>query len=289
MKAVLSTDFLDSALSDAARTACRRITTELRTQKDKGPTASVKLPVSEDIILRMRSRCWEGKGWGRQDADLRMTYLGCMWKYDLDARVSEYTAPKKGQEDHCVRAGDLVLGATCNAGEVKIRGGNLPSNLTAQQVYGCWVKPSTQKTGATAKSKFIGRRSVEESQFLDNLVAWLRLSGVRTVDRLFTRYSGGDGGKETRKELTGRMIRDGIKESCTLEGLDPDYFSSHSLRKGATTHMMSLGVPEAAVKDRGNYAQGSDVMNCTYDYSFGGHGPLAANSLRADDRPSLKT
>ena len=181
---------------------------------------------------------------------------GCMWGYDLDARVSEYTAPEKGQEDHCVRAGDLVLGATCYAGEVKIRGDNLPSNLTAQQVYGCWVKPSTQKTGAIVKSKFIGRRSVEKSQFLDDLVEWLRQSGVRTVGRLFTRYSRGNGGKETRKELTGRMIRDGIKESCILEGLDPDYFHSHSLRKGATTHMMSLRVPQAAVKDRGNHAQG---------------------------------
>ena len=131
IKTVLPTDFLDSALLDAARTACRRSTTELRTQKDKGPTASVKLPVSEEIILRMRSRYWEGKGWGRQDADLRMPYLGCMWGYDLDARVSEYTAPEKGKEDHCVRAGNLVLGATYDAGEVKIRGGNRPSNLTA--------------------------------------------------------------------------------------------------------------------------------------------------------------
>ena len=52
--------------------------------------------------------------------------------------------------------------------------------------------------------------------------------------------------------------------------------------------MISLGVPEAAAKDRGNYAQGSDVTNRTYDYSFRGHGPLAANSLRAGDRPSLK-
>ena len=49
------------------------------------------------------------------------------------------------------------------------------------------------------KSKFIDRRSVEESQFLDDIVAWLTLSGVRTVDRLFTRYSRGNGGKETRK------------------------------------------------------------------------------------------
>ena len=196
VKTVLPTDFLDSALLDAAQTACRRSTTELRTQKDKGPTASVRMPVSEDIILRMRSRCWEGKGWGRQDADLRMTYLGCMWRYDLDARVSEHTAPEKGQEDHCLRAGDLVFGATCDAGEVKIRGDNLPANLTAQQVYGCWVKPWTQKTGAIVKSKFIGRRTVEESKFLDDPVEWLRLSGVRTVDKLFTRYSRRNGDKE---------------------------------------------------------------------------------------------
>ena len=129
------------------------------------------------------------------------------------------------------------------------------------------------------KSKIIGPRSVEESQFLDDLVEWLRLSGVRTVDRLFTRYSRGNGGKETRKELTGRMIRDGIEESCTTEGLDPDYFLFYSLRKGATTHMMSLGVPDATVKDKGNYTHSSDVINRTYDYSFGGHGPSAANSL----------
>ena len=52
--------------------------------------------------------------------------------------------------------------------------------------------------------------------------------------------------------------------------------------------MMSSGVSETAVKDRGNYSQSSDVMNRTYDYSFGGHGPLAANSLRTGYRPSLK-
>ena len=63
------------------------------------------------------------------------------------------------------------------------------------------------------------------------------------------------------------MIRNGIKESCSLEGLEPDYFSSHSLRKGATTHMMSLGVPEAAVKDIGNYVLSKCVStDITYLY-----------------------
>ena len=290
-RALLSTSFLDSAILDATRTACRYSTTELRARKDMGPVASVKLPISEDIMLRMRARLWEGKGWGLHDSSHRMTYLGCMWGYDLDARVSEYTAPEKGQEDHCVRAGDLVFCALGENGELKIRGGTLSLYSTEKempQFYGCWVKPSTHKTGAIVKAKFIGRRSVEESQFLDDLVEWTKLSKVKVGDRLFTRYSVGINGKMTRKELTSRMIRDGIKESCTLEGLDSNYFSSHSLRKGATTHMMSLGVPEADVKDRGNYSQSSDVMNRTYDYSFGGHGPLAANSLRTGNRPSLK-
>ena len=58
-------------------------------------------------------------GWGRQNVDLRMTNLGCMWGYDLDARVSEYTAPEIGLEGHCVRAGDLVLGASCDAMQEK--------------------------------------------------------------------------------------------------------------------------------------------------------------------------
>ena len=86
----------------------------------------------------------------------------------------------------------------------------------------------------------------------------------------------------------GRMVRDGIEEFCLLEGLDPDYFSSTSLKKGATTHMVSLGVPAADAKNRGNYVQGSNVMKRTYDYSFGGNGPLPANSLGTGDRHSLK-
>ena len=287
-KALLSTNFLDSAILDATRTACRYNTTELRARKDMGPVASVKLPISEDIILRIRAKLWEGKGWGVHDSSHRMTYLGYMWEYDLEAWVSEYTAPERGHEDHCVRAGDLVFCAYGEEGEV---GGTLSLYLTEKEIpqfYGCWVKPSTQKSGAIVKTKFIGRRSIEESQFLDDLFEWITSSKVNVEDRLFTRYTVGINGKMTRNELTGRMIRDGIKEFCTLEGLGSNYFSSHSLRKGATPHMMSLGVPEMAVKDRGNYSQSSDVMNRTYDYSFGGHGPLAANSLRTGNRPSLK-
>ena len=38
-----------------------------------------------------------------------MTYIGCMWGYEMDARVSEYTNHEVGAEDHCVRCRDLLF------------------------------------------------------------------------------------------------------------------------------------------------------------------------------------
>ena len=155
-KALLSTNFLDSAILNTTRTACRYSTTELRARKDMGPVASVKLTISEDIMLRMRVRLWEGKGWGVHESSHRMTYLGCMWRYDRDARVSEYTAPAKGHENQCIRAGDLVFCTLDEEEEVKIRGGTVSLYSTEKEIpqfYGCWVEPSSQKTGSIVKEK----------------------------------------------------------------------------------------------------------------------------------------
>ena len=41
--------------------------------------------------------------------------------------------------------------------------------------------------------------------------------------------------------LTGRSVREEVKNTCVLYSLDPECFSSHSLRKGGITHMGSLG------------------------------------------------
>ena len=94
--ALQSTAFLDSAIVAAARTACRMSTKELRAKKDGGPKGSVKLPLCESLLKDMRVKLWAGKGWERGDIDSRMTSIGCMWGYDIDARISEYTAHEVG-------------------------------------------------------------------------------------------------------------------------------------------------------------------------------------------------
>ena len=81
-------------------------------------------------------------------------------------------------------------------------------------------------------------------------------------------------------------MRDQIKDTCRRLGLPPYYFSSHSLRKGAITHMRANGASEGDRRDRGNYAPGSQVMNSTYDYVTG-LGPLASNSLPGACQPTV--
>jgi hypothetical protein len=83
--------------------------------------------------------------------------------------------------------------------------------------------------------------------------------------------------------LTGRSVRDEIKKTCASNVLPPDYFSAHSLRKGAITHMRAQGATEDDRRDRGNYAAGSTVMNSVYDYATGLR-PLASNSLEGGHR-----
>ena len=44
------------------------------------------------------------------DNGKKWVYLASMWVYDMDVRVSEYTAPAIEEGDHCVRAGGFRAG-----------------------------------------------------------------------------------------------------------------------------------------------------------------------------------
>jgi hypothetical protein len=126
-------------------------------------------------------------------------------------------------------------------------------------------------------------RSPEEAEFLDDLAARITYSGTTGTDEVFS-FRKKDG---NLVHLTGRSVRDEIKKTCASNCFPPDYFSAHSLRKGAITHMRAQGASEDDRWDRGNYAAGSMVMNSVYDYATG-LGPLASNSLDGGHRLNKK-
>jgi integrase len=114
----------------------------------------------------------------------------------------------------------------------------------------CWVRTVTTKGKITAEDKLIGRRSEEEAGFLDEVVEFVTRSGAAGDEEMFcsTRPDG------SRMSLRSRTVREELKRTCEGEGLPPTTFSSHSLRKGAITHMRALGASEDDRRDRGNYA-----------------------------------
>ena len=138
-------------------------------------------------------------------------------------RISEYTRKERKAFDHCVRVSDLTFELSQGGGNELIQGGSPLWNQVVGQFTACWVRPASHKCGSIVKNKLIGRRSFEESRFLDDLTEWMRKSGGWPSDGLFTRRTEVHG-RVWVKELTGRAIRENVKDMCIREGLDARFF-----------------------------------------------------------------
>ena len=78
-----------------------------------------------------------------------------------------------------------------------------------------------------------------------------------------------------------------MKEAVASVGLPQIFFSGHSLRKAMYTHMRAARCSVDDRRDRGNYAEGSNVGDQVYDYAGLGHGPLSSNALEGGFKPSI--
>ena len=287
--AMFDTEFLESSVISTARTSCRIKPHELRAKNHSGAASTVKLPVCESILTSLRQRLWVHRGWAGVDIQARMRYLGCMWGFEMGARVSEYMKPEPGGTDHCVRTDDLTFTIESGGLVANVAGSGLAAlglHLTTdgiKQITACRVRPLSSKAKLTVKDKLVGRRSPEETAFLDDIVMFVVHSGAKGDEELLS-CSRPDG---SRLVLSSRAVRDELKTTVKDEGLPELYFSSHSLRKGAITHMRVLGASEDDRRERGNFSLGSTVMNSTYDYAVTGLGPSASNSLEGGCKPTL--
>jgi hypothetical protein len=286
----LPTAFLESSLIATARKSCAPKPSEPRALKDNRPVATVKLPVCEGILMDMPAMLWL-EGWSDDAKRINAMSAGTMYGWKTAGRASEFTHCEQGSPDHCARNDDFKFVAETPAGTKNVLGSRLAALLLADSVEGrlhileCRVRTISSKVKVVVKPKLMARRSPEKAEFLEDLAAWIIHSGASGMDEVFSFRKNG-----TIVRLTRRLMRDEIKKTCASNGLPPDYFSAHSLRKGAITHMRAQGATKDDRRDRGNYAAGSTVMNSVYDYATG-LGPSASNSLEGGhhlDKKDLK-
>jgi hypothetical protein len=113
--------------------------------------------------------------------------------------------------------------------------------------------------------------------FLDDLKLFIVHAKAQGTEELLSfRKANGD-----RVALTGRAVRDDVKNTCGRYGLDPDCFSAHPLRKGGITHTGALGSSAEHMLARGSYAPNSRTMSQIYDQSVElGQGPSGQAAFR---------
>ena len=126
---LIPTAFLDAAVIATTRSSCRLNPTELRNLRNTGSSDSVKLPACHGMLLDMRASLWTLQPWAGPGLVSRMTYLGCVWGFDLSARVSEYTVPEPRAQDHCIRLDDLSFFCKTPGGPVSCVGSVLAVRL----------------------------------------------------------------------------------------------------------------------------------------------------------------
>lgn len=98
----------------------------------------------------------------------RMTYIGCMFGFEMSARIGEYTQKERGRSDHCVRNDDLSFAVetpTQQKREVGSALAVLPQVKAGEgfsQIVECRVQGTSTKGKVTVKAKILACRSSDE-------------------------------------------------------------------------------------------------------------------------------
>jgi hypothetical protein len=140
----------------------------------------------------MHERLVGGRVWDDVGMGYTMLYTSVMFGYEFAARVGEFIEAEGSNTDHCVRTDDLSFSVEAPGGYLRVEGSAL-ANLTPAEagegfknVSECSVRGVTTKGKITVKSKFVARRSPEESLFLNDLIKFIVHAKAKGTEELFS-------------------------------------------------------------------------------------------------------
>jgi hypothetical protein len=222
-----------------------------------------------------------------------MTYITAIFGFDLAARAGEAADPGGETEEHTILCEDVTIHLKESVivdgqATTRIRGGDGVSMaaVVVTNVSSLEVRALTHKVGQINTSKRVTREGEEQEQFLEDLVEFMKNSGAVQGSPLFSRTVRQGNGRWTTKRCRPEMVTKAIKKEVERQGLCPDLFSFHSLRKGSVTHMKAIGIDRAQILARGNYSEKSAMTETVYNYDSSGIGPLGAMAGNSGKQPT---
>ena len=256
--------FFDGLVAKRGRSAAARDNEEKKLHLKKQAGSQI-LPLGADIVRDLRKDLWTQTGWdSAKDLDSKGKWISIGLGYDSGSRVSNVTK-RDGplRPDHCLKAEDIsfsvenkILGTT-----TIVKGGDelkLELPKPGAQVTHAALKFWTSKTA----SKSVSLDRSTEIPLLDDLVQWVRRSGVRSFDDICTRYW-----KGSRRTVTSKDVREAIKGVCVKHGLPSKRYSTKSMRSGfATNYHLCNGDPSER-NEGGGWSLSSKVPTTHYDFA----------------------
>ena len=260
----VSTGAFESTCVAKARNATRLTIEEARQRHAEAPRMP-KCPLTVQHVDILMGDYWSSLGanwWQAEALDKRMTILAMILGYDGVLRACNLARGGSKSPDHTIRGKDIFFVTR----ERQIRSLlQLPGTAVEEYRY-FNVLVYTGKTlrdGPPEEHSFGGPEG-KERKLVCMMFDWCTRSGVQQDDPLFTRYARsrrGVAGSGSRKQLTQKMIADAAKEASRRLGLNPDAYSTHSMRRGGSTTMLGCG-QGSGVMARGGWEAEETVVNC---------------------------
>jgi len=273
----VQTGWWDDSRMDRVRVAARPTTEEAKEDRAKSK-GTMKLPISEEMVIACRMEMWQEGKYDKGALDGIARWLAVALGFDSGPRVGQLAKKEKNGEDHAVRAGHFTFvfqgGSSMVAGldlRNKLKGlkGDYSSIALVDMEY---VTDKVSSSRYVVDIKTIARRSRIESQVVDDLCHWVVYSGVLEEDEFLARYDPKTG---RRKVITRSEITKTVKMLARMYGLPEALFSSKSLRKGFATQSAATAVNSDELKQRGGWSKTSRVPEKHYISRVGSAGGLA--------------
>ena len=266
-----------------------RVTSERRLLGKGKKSGRPRLPACHAFLPVLREWASEKGLTVRNKGVRRASYLACAFMFNFGVRFSNVGCGGRIKDKHTVKRRDVVFEDESG------RRFSIPQYAVLLKGLGCWgnreviVKRvvcmvifihSLKVRKVVGRIEILGRRSKEESEFLDDLVFWcLEGCGLGVSEDsscgLADSFQGGKGlfsrghvGASKTKifytaDLSEKNISIATKCGAKLLNLDEKCYSAHSWKIGSITDLSLQGESQEAIRRLGDHSADSA---CTFIY-----------------------
>jgi hypothetical protein len=201
--------------------------------------------------------------WSGASLDKRMSLLAVIIGFDGVLRACNLARGGAKTPDHTIRGKDIFFVTR----ERRVRSlAQLPGTVAEEyRHFNILVYTGKTLRDGPPEEHSYGGLEGRERDLVRMMFDWCTRSGVQLEDPLFTRYARrgvGGHGDGSRKQLTQKMITEVAKEASRRLDLNPNAYSTHSMRRGGSTTMLGCGNVAEGVRARGGWEKEETVVNC---------------------------